>query len=201
MVDRQRRPVGRELEYLGNQVERPGRERSHMDDAEDPPARDQRRTEQRLDALLAQNRVGDARVVDVVDRDLALRGDATGEPLADGGSAYRPRPPPRALSPRARRARSCSSSSMRKATVSVPRASRMRSRSSRAARRAPGARGPYRKRPASDAAAHPSPRKASIDPFPRRASSRAKLTGSPLFAGVASSVRIVSPAAPAPRRR
>ena len=56
-----------------------------MDDAEDPPARDQRRTEQRLDALLAQNRVEDARVVDVVDRDRpALRGDATGEPLADG---------------------------------------------------------------------------------------------------------------------
>src|SRR2546421_13417 len=54
----------------------PRHQRPHVDDAQHPPAREHRRPEERLHALLAQDRVQRLRVVDVLDHDRrALRGD------------------------------------------------------------------------------------------------------------------------------
>jgi hypothetical protein len=56
-----------------------------VDDAEHPPACEQRRAQQRLDALLAQDRIEDVGVIDVLDREGPPFGDdAAGETAADG---------------------------------------------------------------------------------------------------------------------
>jgi len=57
---------------------------AHVDDAEHLAARDERRAQKGLDALLAQDRIEDIRVVDVREHDRALLGsDAAGKSPAD----------------------------------------------------------------------------------------------------------------------
>ena len=86
VLDRQRGAVGGVLEQLAVLVgERARGERAHVQHAERAPLDEQRDAEQRADALLAQDRVHDVGVVDVLDRDgPALGHDAAGEALADG---------------------------------------------------------------------------------------------------------------------
>jgi hypothetical protein len=65
-------------------VEHARRQAADVQDADDAALDDQRDAEQGLDALLAQDRVEDVGVVDVVDRDRALLGgDAAGEAAAE----------------------------------------------------------------------------------------------------------------------
>ena len=81
----QRRPVGDELEQVavgGGELAR--RERADVQDAGDLALDQQRDAEQRADALLAQDRVVDVGVVDVLDdHGAALGGDAAGEAAAE----------------------------------------------------------------------------------------------------------------------
>ena len=66
-------------------VEEVRHERPDVDDAKNIASRDERRAEQRLDALLAQDRVQHIGVVDVREHDRALLGgDAAGKAAADG---------------------------------------------------------------------------------------------------------------------
>src|SRR4051794_15781377 len=86
VLDRERGAVGRELEQVAVvDGELARRQRAHVHDAEHAALDEERDAEHRADALLAQDRVQDVRVVDVRDVDRpALRGDAPGEPAADG---------------------------------------------------------------------------------------------------------------------
>ncbi len=85
-LDREGGAVGGELEQVALAgAEAAADEAADVQDAEDAAFDQQRDAEQRADALLAQDRVEDVGVVDVVDRDrAALCGDAAGEALADG---------------------------------------------------------------------------------------------------------------------
>jgi hypothetical protein len=76
--------VGRKLKKLGIVLrEDPGRERADVEHAEDVSVHEQRNAEERLDALLAQDRVEDVGMVDVVDDDGApLRRDPACEALS-----------------------------------------------------------------------------------------------------------------------
>ena len=70
VLDRHRDAVGRELEQLGLVVgEAAGGEAADVQDADHAALDEQRDAEQGADALLAQDRVEDVGVVDVVDRD------------------------------------------------------------------------------------------------------------------------------------
>jgi hypothetical protein len=67
-----------QLDVLGREA--PRRQRPDVDDAEHAAAREQRHAEERLDPLLAQDRVQHVGVVDVLDHDRRpLSGDAAGE--------------------------------------------------------------------------------------------------------------------------
>src|SRR5919202_79796 len=80
-----RRPLGYPLEQVDVVgCEGAVRQRPHVDDADHFAAHGQRNPEQRLDPLLAQDRVEDVRAVDVVDHDRGrLRGDPAGEAPAE----------------------------------------------------------------------------------------------------------------------
>ena len=90
VLDRERRPVGRQLEQVHVPVgELAGRERADVDDPDHVAVDEQRHAQERLDALLAQDRVEDVAVVDVRDdhrpplgRDLAREALADGDPDA-----------------------------------------------------------------------------------------------------------------------
>ena len=86
VLDRHRDAVGGELEQValvGGEVARG--EAADVQDADHAAFDEQRDAEQRADALLAQDRVEDVGVVDVLDGDRApLGGDAAGEAAADG---------------------------------------------------------------------------------------------------------------------
>jgi hypothetical protein len=81
VLDRDRGAVGGELEQVGLAVvEVAARERADVHHADHAPLDEQRHAEQGADALLAQDRVEDVRVVDVLDPDrAALGGDPAGE--------------------------------------------------------------------------------------------------------------------------
>ena len=85
MLDRERRPVAHELQQLDLVVVEGARpERADVEDAADLPLHDERHAEHRLDSLLAQERVEDVPVVDVVeDHRPLLGGDPPGEARAD----------------------------------------------------------------------------------------------------------------------
>ncbi len=86
VLDRERGAVGDELEQLDLVVlEIPRDERADVEDAGHLSLHDQRHAEHRLDPLLAQDRVEDVCVVDVVEDDRPLLGgDAAGKAAADG---------------------------------------------------------------------------------------------------------------------
>lgn len=81
VVDRERGAIGCEFEQLDVAAAEDARhERPDVDDAEDGVPDDERDAEEGLDALLAQDRIEDVGVVDVVEDDgSALGGDAAGE--------------------------------------------------------------------------------------------------------------------------
>ena len=85
VLDRDRGPIGGELEQLavvGGEVARG--EAADVQDAEHAAGDEQGDAEQAADALLAQDRVEDVGVVDVLDRDRGPGGgDAAGEAAAD----------------------------------------------------------------------------------------------------------------------
>ena len=85
LLDRQRGAVRGELEQVALLVGEHARgEAADVQHADDAALHEQRDAEQRLDALLAQDRVEDVGVVDVGDGDrAALGGDAPGEAAAD----------------------------------------------------------------------------------------------------------------------
>ena len=85
VLDRERSPVGHELEQLDLVVVEGARpQRSDMEDAAYVPLHDERHAEHRLDPLLPQERVQDVCVVDVVeDHRPLLGGDPSGEARAD----------------------------------------------------------------------------------------------------------------------
>jgi hypothetical protein len=85
VLDGERHAVGDDLEQLDSvRRERPRFQRPDVDDAEDPALGDQRRAQQRPDTLVAEDRVEDVGVVDVLDHDgYAFRGDPACEAAAD----------------------------------------------------------------------------------------------------------------------
>ena len=97
VLDRDRGAVGGELEQVALLVgEVPRRQRADVQHPDHAPLDEQRHPQQRADALLAQDRVEDVRVVDVLDRDgPALGGDPPGEAAPDRDPHAAPRPPPR----------------------------------------------------------------------------------------------------------
>jgi hypothetical protein len=86
VLDRERGAVGGELQELRvgrRELARP--QRADVEDADRLPADEQRHAQERLDPLLAQDRVEDVRVVDVAENDRALLGGhAAGEATPDG---------------------------------------------------------------------------------------------------------------------
>jgi hypothetical protein len=84
-LDRGRGPVGGELQQVGvGRDEQARRQRADVQHTDHVALHEQRDAEQRADALLAQDRVQDVGVVDVLDRDRAPLGrDPAREPAAD----------------------------------------------------------------------------------------------------------------------
>ncbi len=85
MLDRHRCTVAGELQQLHIiLVEPPVHQRPDVEDAEHAAADEQRHTEHRLDPLLAQNRIEDVGVIDVIEDDrLPVRRDPARETKAD----------------------------------------------------------------------------------------------------------------------
>ncbi len=85
VVDRDRCPVRDELHQLEVDVGEGARnEGADVEDAEHPAVEQERHAEHRLDALLAQDRIEDVGVVDVVEHHgLAVGGDPAGEAAPD----------------------------------------------------------------------------------------------------------------------
>ena len=87
-VDRERNTLRDDLQQLDVSLEEPAvLEGADVDDAENTAPGDQRGAEQRLHALLPEDRVQDVRMVDVVDHDgSALGCDAPREAASDGNA-------------------------------------------------------------------------------------------------------------------
>jgi hypothetical protein len=85
VLDRERRPVGRELQQLDVLVtELPGAERPDVENSKDLPGDEQRDAQHRLDALVPKDLIENVGVVDVREYDgRAARGDSTGETPPD----------------------------------------------------------------------------------------------------------------------
>ncbi len=86
VLDRERCAVGDELEQLGLLLgELTRRQGPDVDDADDAAADEQRRAQERLDSLLAEDRVEHIRVIDVFDDNRApLGGDPPREAEPEG---------------------------------------------------------------------------------------------------------------------
>ncbi len=85
VLDRDRHPIGRQLQQITLIIgEQPSLQAAHMQHPQHPILRQQRNPQQRADPLLAQDRIQDVGMIDIVDPDRPpLSRDPPREPLAD----------------------------------------------------------------------------------------------------------------------